>query len=53
MVLIARRETKESDIDSLDEVEQLYRTAIKIGNKKPPQKPLIYARVERNKVERF
>ena len=39
--------------DSLDEAEKLYRTAIQIGNKKPPQKPLIYARVERGKIEKF
>ena len=39
--------------NSFDEAEKLYRTAIKIGNKKPPKKPLIYARVERGKVERF
>lgn len=38
---------------SLDEAEKLYRKAIEIGNTKPEKKPLIYARVELGKVEKY
>lgn len=38
---------------SLDEAEKRYRQAVEIGDIKPQQKPLVYARVELNKVEKF
>ena len=39
--------------NSLEEAEKLYRKAIEIGNTKPDKKPLIYARVEIGKVEKY
>ena len=42
-----------SNNDSLDEAEQIYIKAIEFGSKKPDKKPLIYARVESGKVEKF
>ncbi|MBR1730301.1 MAG: pyrimidine-nucleoside phosphorylase [Selenomonadaceae bacterium] len=39
--------------NSLDEAERRYRLAIKIGNDQPKSEPLIYARVELDKIEKF
>lgn len=39
--------------ESLTEAENMYKNAIVIDKKKPPQQPLIFARVEKDKVEKF
>ena len=39
--------------DSLKEAERMYRDALTIGKDAPKDKPLVYARVEKDKVERY
>ena len=42
-----------SQKDKLADAEKLYREAIKFGNTEPEKIPLVYARVEKDKVEKF
>ena len=37
----------------LDEAERMYREAVQIGGEQPEKKPLVYARVEKDTVERY
>ncbi len=37
----------------LDEAERMYREAVQIGSEQPEKKPLVYARVEKDTVERY
>lgn len=39
--------------DSLKEAERMYRDALTIGKDAPKDKPLVYARVEKDKVEKY
>ncbi len=39
--------------ESLKNAERMYREAITIGDKQPEKEPLVYARVEKDKVEKY
>jgi pyrimidine-nucleoside phosphorylase len=39
--------------EALAEAERMYREAVIIGSEKPAVEPLVYARVEKDKVEKY
>ena len=39
--------------ESLKEAERMYREAVIIGDNQPAKEPLVYARVEKDKVEKY
>ena len=39
--------------NALADAEKMYREAIAIGDTQPPKEPLVYARVEKDKVEKY
>ena len=49
-VLVTLYTSKES---SLADAEKMYREAITIGDQQPAKEPLVYARVEKDKVEKY
>ena len=49
-LLIFHRFSKQ---ESLKEAERMYREAVVIGSEKPAVEPLVYARVEKDKVEKY
>ena len=48
--LVTLYTSKES---ALEDAERMYREAVKIGDDKPEKEPLVYARVEKDKVEKY
>lgn len=38
---------------ALEDAERMYREAVKIGDDKPEKEPLVYARIEKDKVEKY
>lgn len=48
--LVTLYTSKES---ALEDAERMYREAVSIGEEKPEKEPLVYARVEKDKVEKY